>query len=450
MDYAAANSVSGTRILRHGSVLLHDKDQASNVVHKADEALVGLSFVHHKKELLKAKHVELLHDPSGDAPEHQPLDKPALSNCRGLAHIVFFDPISILLICWPLGIAASFFGWSDIWKFWLNFIAMVPLAKILGDATEELAAGLNNDTLGGLLNATFGNAVEMILTLQTMRAGQIEVVKGTLLGSIISNILLVLGMSFFCGGLTPVDGKFRGKQQIFSSDAALTNFTMLFVAMASFALPSIFLSTHDYARKNSEVCLIISRWCSIYIMIAYIAFLIFQLYSHIDIFQGGEDEEAQAQLSVCVSLCLLCVTTGFVAFSSELLVQSIDGLCEEWQLGRQFIGIILLPIVGNACEHVGAVRMAMIEKLDITIGIAVGSSTQIALFVIPSSVLLGWVIDQPMDLNLGTMETAVMVFAILIAFSVITDGNSHWLEGFMLMITYFVIATLYWFVPDEG
>lgn len=180
-------------------------------------------------------------------------------------------------------------------------------------------------------------------------------------------------------------------------------------------------------------------------LLTYVAFLIFQLYTHVDVFEAAADEEEEPQINVCTSLLLLFVTTIFVASSSEFLVSSIDGLVEDWGMSKTFVGVIILPIVGNACEHAGAIRMAMYEKVDITIGIAVGSSTQIALFVVPFAVIAGWWIDQPMDLNFGDMNVGVMLFAVLITFSIVSDGSSNWLEGFMLMMAYCVAATLYWF-----
>jgi len=391
-------------------------------------------FMNQKKELLKVKRNTGTFEEScaGAA------DKAPTGDCRALLKIVVSDPISLLLFAWPAGCAAHYYEWGDASTFWLNFFAMIPLAKIMGDATEELAAGLHNEAVGGLLNATFGNAVEMILTVQTLRAGQLGVVKGTLLGSILSNLLLVLGMSFFAGGLTRREGKLMGKEQHFSKEAALTNMTMLFLAAATFALPTVlfssdFMSEYEESER-AEVTLKVSRWCSIYILSAYVAFLLFQLYTHVDVFKGEDDgEEEQALLSPCGAGTLLFLTTCFVAASSEWLVDSIDGIVDEWGIGKAFIGIVLLPIVGNACEH----------------AIAIGSSTQVALFVVPFSVIIGWALGQPMDLAFGSMHTTVMLFAVLIAFSITTDGSTNWFEGWMLMVAYAVIATLFWFVPEE-
>jgi len=278
--------------------------------------LYSTSLVQTKREALRVKHGNAV---SGRSPSDllgaaspSGLRTPRAAPPGNLAGLVrlFWDPISLLLVAWPLGCLAHFHDWGDIPEFWLNFLAMVPLAKILGDATEELAAGLKNDTLGGLLNATFGNAVEMILTVQTLRAGQIGVVKGTLLGSILSNLLLVLGMSFFVGGLTPSKGSRIGKEQTFSTQAALTNMTMLLLACSAFAFPAVFFSQDEIGREYMESqiselgtfaagstprLLQISRWCSVYILAAYVAFLFFQLYTHADVFKGGSDDEEEEE-----------------------------------------------------------------------------------------------------------------------------------------------------------
>jgi Ca2+:H+ antiporter len=378
----------------------------------------------------------------------------------------------------------------------LNFLALIPLAKILGDATEELDAGLDNEVLSGLLNATFGNAVEMIFTLQSLRKGMFALVKYSLLGSILSNSLLVLGCAFFFGGIfereaneRPDDDRppledcgrlgsvfeempvkdlkaelhwhlVKEKEQSYVASGASTmvSMSMLLVSCMSWALPTVFAQALDETAEGKATMLAVSRVTSIIMVVAYVAYLIFQLLTHRDLAQkqdeGGEDDDDDDDgefqgLSVPASILLLFTVALLTALSSQLLVDTIDATVADSSLTTHFIGIILLPIVGNACEHAGAVRMAMVEKVDITLGIAVGSSTQIALFVVPFAVLAGWVIDQPMDLNFGQMNTTVMFFSVLIAFSICTDGSSNWLEGFMLMIAYATVATLYFFAPNE-
>jgi len=364
--------------------------------------------------------------------------------------IIFFQLVSPLLACLPIGLLAEPLGLRPIWAFWLNLVPMIALAQILGDATEELAAAIGNDTLGGLLNATFGNAIEMILTVQSLRKGMITLVKAQLLGSVLSNLLLVLGSALFIGGIW---GGAVGKVQSFNAQAALANVSMLFLASASFALPSVFINmpaVMEHTPKDpDDETLVVSRYASIYILLSYAAFLVYQLYTHVSLFETDEAEEQEGRLRPAVAAGLLCGTTVLVALSSEVLISSIDGFTANWSIGQTFIGMILLPIAGNACEHLGAIRMAIQDKLDITIGIAVGSATQISLFVVPFAVQVGWFISQPMDLNFDPLNTLVMACATIVVSSTVQDGLGTWIEGFMLVMAYFIIATMYWFMPDQ-
>mmetsp|Transcript_1598 Transcript_1598/g.4725 ORF Transcript_1598/g.4725 Transcript_1598/m.4725 type:complete len:388 (-) Transcript_1598:176-1339(-) len=215
------------------------------------DSIERLGIVNVKKEELRVKHGHSTYNNNnvnnGVEDSHRLIEKPApVGNLRGVANIVILDFVNVLLLAWPLGCASYFLEWGEIWTFWLNFLAMIPLAKILGDATEELAAGLHNDTVGGLLNATFGNAVEMIITISAIREGLLEIVKKSLLGSILSNLLLVLGMAFFFGGLTRSEQRFPGA-------AALINITMLLVGIMSFSLPTVFsMSAPEHAILDSR------------------------------------------------------------------------------------------------------------------------------------------------------------------------------------------------------
>uniref|UniRef100_A0A7S2DE34 Sodium/calcium exchanger membrane region domain-containing protein n=1 Tax=Alexandrium andersonii TaxID=327968 RepID=A0A7S2DE34_9DINO len=416
--------------------------------------------------------------------------KPANVAGSGLMAILM-HPLNVLLVTFPLGILSHMLNWGQICTFWFNFCALVPLAKILGDATEELAAGLKNDMLAGLLNATFGNAVEMVIMLQTLRAGYVDVVKATLLGSVLSNLLLVLGMSFFFGGImsngkkkivieAPVQHSQRKsiqrlgsqivqspeaesytefigeKVQTFSVMSALVNTSMLLLSCLSFSLVTVFASqtTEDGNAVLETVLLPVSRTCSIIIMIAYAAYIFFQLVTHREAMaeddggeEGGGDDEEPA-LSIPTAVLVMLVVTCVVAFSSELLVSSLDEVVEHMGINKHFIGIILLPIVGNACEHASAIRFAIMDKCGLSIGIAVGSSTQMSLFVVPFSVLCGWFIGQDMDLNFGSLNTTVMSISVVVVLSVVVDGTANWLQGYLLMSAYFVVAVLYWHLPN--
>jgi Ca2+:H+ antiporter len=393
----------------------------------------------------------------------------------GLSEIIY-HPMNVLLVCLPLGVVAYCRSWGDLYVFWLNFFAMVPLAKILGDITEELAASLKNDILAGLLNATFGNAVEMVITVQTMRANLFNVVKESLLGSVLSNVLLVLGMSFLCGGLSCCSKSSKdsgtgstgyagydamelkggaaeqeGKIQTFGVLGALVNTSMLLISCMSFSLVTVF--RFQATEHTDELLIPVSRISSIMIMCAYVAYVFFQLVTHKDAMADGDDEDAEGDkaesMAVWKCVTLLAIVTTIVAFCSELLVGAIEGVTEKAHLSQHFIGIVLLPIVGNACEHAAAVRFAIQDKLGLSVSIAVGSSTQIALFVVPFSVLVGWATDKPMDLDFGVFNTTLITLSVVVVLSMVVDGQSNWLQGYLLCTVYCIIAVMYWYLPVD-
>lgn len=409
-------------------------------------------------------------------------------NLLGLKTILF-HPMCLLLVCVPLGVASRPLGWSDSWTFWLNFLALVPLAKILGDATEELASSIGNDTISGLLNATFGNAVEMIVAVQSLRADLLMVVKTSLLGSVLSNILLVLGTAFLLGGLTSSkkqrgrfysfnngDSVFRErfigleKEQKFPVKGALISLAMLLFSCMSFALPTIF---DLFPSDDSESVLQVSRIGAWIVMSSYVAFLIFQLVTHRktltkeekeftsssprpftedseDDVEAKEDSDDEvASLTWWFALILMAACTVVVSVNSELLVDAIEPVVRSYGIPYNFIGIILLPIAGNACEHAAAIRFAVQDRPGLAIGIAVGSSTQVALLVVPLSVIAGWYLDKPMDLSFGALHTAVVTLSVLVVLTLLLDGRSNWLKGYILVCLYVFIAVLYWYVPTQ-
>jgi len=397
------------------------------------------------------------------------IEKPANLDGAGLC-AMFLHPLCILLVCLPLGALSQHFHWGPSYTFWLNFFAMVPLAKILGDATEELAAGLKNDMLAGLLNATFGNAVEVVLMVQTLRRGLIDVVKATMLGSVLSNLLLVLGCSFFFGGmLSGTDEPRRSslrrstassaiafvgeKVQTYSVLTAMVNTSLLLLSCLTLSLVTVFNAEGDFDNDDAQIAVVlsISRTCAIAMMLSYGAYIFFQLVTHRDAMsedENGEDQD-DAAVSIPGALAIMCITTILVAISTESLLESLDTVVVDMKISKHFIGIILLPIVGNACEHVSAVRFAIMDKPGLSIGIAVGSSTQIALFVVPFSVLAGWAIGQPMELDFGLLNTTVLFVSVVVVLSIVVDGSATWLQGYLLLSAYFVVAVLYLHVPDR-
>eukprot|EP01054_Gregarina_sp_Poly1_P000035 Gregarina_sp_Poly_1__34@NODE_1007_length_5379_cov_95_368599_g705_i0_p2_GENE_NODE_1007_length_5379_cov_95_368599_g705_i0NODE_1007_length_5379_cov_95_368599_g705_i0_p2_ORF_typecomplete_len435_score39_07Na_Ca_ex/PF01699_24/4_2e27Na_Ca_ex/PF01699_24/8_6e22SelK_SelG/PF10961_8/0_12_NODE_1007_length_5379_cov_95_368599_g705_i039375241 len=354
------------------------------------------------------------------------------------------NSLNILMIFCPLGILSAQNGWGDLWTFWFNFFALVPEAAILGSSTEQLALH-TGDLIGGLLNATFGNAVEMILTVQSLRAGLITVVQGTLLGSILSNLLLVLGMSFFAGGLFH-------KVQKFNAQGAACSTSLLMLASLAFITPTVARSDN----ANTADVLEISRITAVFIGVTYFLYLFFQLHTHLSLFKDDQDEfsseecEDWPSLSFSTACFALLAITLLIAYQSECLVQSIEGVSMNSGIPESFIGVILLPIVGNAAEHATAVTVAIKNKPDLTMGVAVGSSTQIAMFMVPFAVLVGWLMDVPMTLAFSLVAVVVLTFSILIVIGVVQDGESNWLEGIMLMVAYCIIAVVFWFDSTES
>lgn len=386
-----------------------------------------------------------------DAPKEEEENK--ISNCRGLLSM-FASPISILYVAFPLGIVSGYCEWGATPTFWLNFVALIPVAKLLGDATEELDASLNNEVLSGLINASFGNAVEMIMTINAIKARLLRVVKTSLIGSVLSNMLLVLGMSFFFGGIygKRSDGK-RGivKEKVvnFMAEGPMNNVTMLLLSSLSYTLPTVFKEV-----GHEEHLLQLSRVGASIIMVCYLAFLFFQLYTHTEYLSGsGDDEEDEPSgppmISMWLAIVVLFSAAVATAISSEYLVGSVEAVVDGGALNETFIGVILLPIVGNACEHAAAVRFAVQDRPGLAISIAAGSSTQIALFVVPFSVLAAWVLDVDMDLDFGALHTSVVVFSVLILMSVVSTGHSNWLEGWMLMSAYAFISVMYWYTESS-
>lgn len=357
-------------------------------------------------------------------------------------HSIFLESyINVLLIFVPLGLIAGSTGASATWVFLFNFLAIIPLAAILSYATEELSAKVGQ-TVGGLLNATFGNAVELIVAVIALYRGEIRIVQTSMLGSILSNTLLVLGCCFVCGGFNRV-------QQHFNQTAAQTMSSLMTVATSSLLLPAAFHATTKVSNDESGI-LALSRGTSIILLVVYVLYLVFQLKTHTQFFEGEQEEEQDGILSAKESILLLFVVTLAVAFCADYLVDSIDDIVVQTGISKTFIGLILLPIVGNAAEHVTAVIVSMKNKMDLAVGVSIGSSMQIALFMTPFLVVVGWVMDIPMSLYFSTFETAVMFISTILCAYVLQDGESNWLEGVMLISTYLIIAIAFFEYPDSA
>ncbi|KAF2651298.1 vacuolar calcium ion transporter /H(+) exchanger [Lophiostoma macrostomum CBS 122681] len=357
--------------------------------------------------------------------------------------------VNVFLVFVPIGIIAGALHWNPTAVFVLNFVAIVPLASLLSFATEELSAKLGQ-TLGGLMNATFGNAVELIVSIVALRTGEIRIVQSSMLGSILSNILLVLGCCFLAGGI-------RERERAFNETVASTMSSLMAVASASLIIPATLYATLQTSKDETDKnILLLSHGTAIILLLLYLLYLYFQLFSHHELFNDTEaqsddqDEEAGQILSPISAGIALVLVTVLVAVCAEYLVDSIDSIVQTAHISKTFIGLILLPIVGNAAEHVTACIVAYKGKMDLAINVAIGSSLQIALFVTPFLVILGWIMDQPMTLHFQGFETVVFFLSVLVVNYLIQDGKSNYLEGAMCLGTYTIIALAFYVYPDDA
>ena len=346
-----------------------------------------------------------------------------------------------MLVFVPLAFYFEFKG-SHGPAFIISMLAIMPLAFLMGKATEEIALR-TNESIGGLLNATFGNAVEMIIAgLAIYSAYQnpeisetmIQIVQASLIGSILGNLLLVMGLSFVWGGI-------HYTTQKFSSEASQVNGSLLLLALVSMVIPEMYSSSTSGTAIED-----LSHYTALLLLLLYFLQLLFQLKTHSQLYAAEAQHDELVEMSYRDSIILLLGSTLFVAFMAEILVGSISHAAEEYHLPTLFIGVILVPFFGNAAEHFTAITVAGKNKMDLSVGIAIGSSIQIALFVTPLMVLMGWALGVPMTLQFGSFETLVTFLAVLIANFIIQDGKTNWLEGAMLLITYGIIAIAFWFL----
>ncbi|AFY38834.1 calcium/proton antiporter, CaCA family [[Leptolyngbya] sp. PCC 7376] len=351
-----------------------------------------------------------------------------------------------LLVFIPVSIAGEYLGWSPVTVFCTAALGIVPLAAFMGEATEEIAVVVGPN-LGGLLNATFGNATELILAFIALKSGLVEVVKATITGSIISNLLLVMGFAMLLGGL-------KFKEQDFQPTAARLNASSMNLAVIAILIPTAVQYTSTGLPEGTLQKLSVA--VAVVLIGVYGLTLLFSMKTHsylydvgvAEVEEGGEtEEEAKEKVNLWFWVGILLVVTLAVAVESELLVGSLEEATETLGLSPLFTGVILLPIIGNAAEHATAVTVALKDKMDLSVSVAVGSSLQIALFVAPVLVISGWIIGQPMDLNFNPFELVAVAVAVLIANSISSDGNSNWLEGSLLLATYTVLGLAFFFHP---
>lgn len=374
---------------------------------------------------------------------------------------IFGTWFNILLVFIPLSFISHSLDWDAGLVFLFSFLAIVPLAKLLGEATDQLSVKLG-ETMSGLLNASFGNAVEIIVGVAALLNGQLRIVQTSMLGSILSNILLVLGCSFLAGGLYHKEGLFNGT-------GAQASASLMTLSCITLVIPAAYASTTNAGMQNycgdvddcpTAGLLFISRGTAILLLGVYCAYLWFQLKSHPKLFVSPTDppnsegtvetaattatEETEPRMGTAAAGIALLSVTVVIAFCAEYLVSSIEETAERYSIPKAFIGVVLLPIVGNAAEHVTSVWMAMKNKYELTITICVGSSIQIACLVVPLLVIVGWIVGQPLTLHFHNFETIVLFVSVFLVNLLIMDGKSNYMEGLMLLTLYLVIALAFW------
>ena len=341
----------------------------------------------------------------------------------------------ILLVFMPISWIASAMGANGTALFVMSALSIVGLAAVMGKATENAAYYLG-EKVGGFLNATFGNAAELLINIFALKAGLIEVVKSSIIGSIIGNILLVLGLSLLCGGL-------KHKIQKFDIKAVELHSSMLFFAVIGMSIPAIFVHTMaNDSTKVEELSLVIAGL----MFLLYFLQIIFTFVTHKDVFAETEGEPAEKpEWSLKVSIIILLVVTAGLGIQSEIFTGSVEGMTETLGLSEMFVGLILIPIIGNAAEHSTAVVMAMKNKMNVAIEVSVGSTLQVILFVMPVLVFISC-IWTPMNLIFTPFELVVLVCSALITNRIIEDGRSNWIEGAQLLGIYAIIAIAFFIV----
>lgn len=359
----------------------------------------------------------------------------------GLITFLRQNRLSWLLLFIPCSIVLWLFQVGEVWLFLASALAIVPLAGLIGRATEELSDH-SGPALGGFLNATFGNATELIIALFALRAGLFEVVKASISGSIIGNILLVLGVSMFVGGWGRV-------KQHFNRTNAGANASMLVLAVVALVMPAVF-DIVEYGSldvsKSTPVIQTLSLLVSMVLLLIYAASLIFSLKTHKALLCVDAPLEQCAGLSVKNAVILLFSATVLTAFMAELLVGAIKVAAQQLGLTEFFVGVIVVAIIGNAAEHFSAVVMARKNKMDLSVTIATASSTQIALFVAPVLVLVSFLLGKPMSLVFNAFEIVGIGLSVLVLAVVSLDGESNWFEGLQLIAVYIILAIIFFFV----
>jgi len=366
--------------------------------------------------------------------------------------VKFLKPsLNWLLVFVPAAVVSRYFlDNTDTFTFIASCLAIIPLAGWMGKATEHLAER-TGDGIGGLLNATFGNAAELIIAVVALSKGMTDIVKASLTGSIIGNILLVLGASMIAGGL-------KHSEQKFNATGARMQATLLTLAAVGLIAPAAF--HHSVGARGQLQESHVSLAISIILLVTYALGLWFSLRTHRHLFSGhghstedniaGEtDHPAHTTWPLKIALAVLIIATTFVAWISEILVGTVEHAAETFGMNSVFVGVIIVAVIGNAAEHSTAILMALKNRMNLSVGIAIGSSIQVALFIAPVLVILSFFIaPTPMDLVFSLPEVIAVVVAVAITSQISSDGRSNWLEGTLLLSVYAIFAVVFYYLPE--
>ncbi|MGC9934126.1 calcium/proton exchanger [Priestia aryabhattai] len=331
----------------------------------------------------------------------------------------------------PLSVIGHMMHWSDVLMFIIYCLTIIALAAFMGRATESLAV-VAGPRIGGLLNATFGNAVELIISIFALKEGLTAVVLASLTGSVLGNLLLVGGLSFFIGGL-----KFK-RQEFNVYDARHNSGLLIFAVIVAFVVPEVFASEMDEAKTMS-----LSVGISIILIILYLAALFFKLVTHRGVYQHKSEEveeHEKPEWSMWKAIAVLFLSTLAVAYVSESLVSTIEVVSESFGWSELFIGVIIVAIVGNAAEHASAIIMAVKNRMGVAVEIAVGSTLQVAMFVAPILVLVSLMFENQMSLVFTWPELIAMVTAVFLTIAISNDGDTNWFEGATLLGAYIIMG----------
>jgi Ca2+:H+ antiporter len=350
-------------------------------------------------------------------------------------------PLYILFLAFPFAVIANAGGWGAGWVFGLSAAGVVPMAGLIGEATESLAAH-TGPRIGGLINASLGNAAELIITLFAIKKGLLELVKASITGSIIGNLLFVLGLSILLGGI-------KNGIQHFDRRQTVNNTILLAIALVGLVIPSLF--SHSTTNGLSEKVEVLSLSVAGVMILLYGLGILFSLKANAKSGIGAPSDnivQDKTEWSVTKSLIILAFSTGGIVWLSELLVGSVEAVVAGSGMSEFFLGIILVPVIGNIAEHLVAVNVALKNKLELSMEIAVSSSLQIALFVSPVLVFVSLLMGNPLTLVFNSFELAALGAAVLVCYFASADGESNWLEGAALLAVYVIFGLAFFIFPS--